>query len=145
MSWTTLRISVRLALREILREPRRTLLTLLGITIGVAAIVAVSLTARSSDEAFSGMYRSLAREAGLEITSVDGSSMEQSILESVIGVPGVQLATGQVQRQSLMTFRDRRIKILLLGIDPAQSESQQRFPVVEGQSLAQKPGILVEQ
>jgi putative ABC transport system permease protein len=76
---------------EMRRRPGRTLLTLLGIVIGVAAVVAISVTNTTTHQAYRDMFESLAGRAALEVVAPGLGGFEERILTP--GVTGSTLAT----------------------------------------------------
>ena len=60
--------------REIRRRPGRATLTLLSITLGMAAIVAVNLGTATTRQAYKRMYAELSGRSALQVTAV-GSAL----------------------------------------------------------------------
>src|SRR5207249_9935454 len=75
--------------REVRAHPGRNLLTLIGIGLGVARVVAVSLASRSSTGAFAEMVDALAGEAVLEVSGGE-VGFGGEVLDIVRGVSGVK-------------------------------------------------------
>src|SRR6266576_3164015 len=55
--------------REVQRRPGRTLLTLAGIVIGVATVVAITATTRASRRSYQEMYEAVGGKAALEVVA----------------------------------------------------------------------------
>ncbi|HUP65662.1 MAG TPA: FtsX-like permease family protein [Thermoanaerobaculia bacterium] len=68
-----------LALRHLTREPLRTLLTIFGIAVGIAVIVAVQLANRSAIGSFTGSIDAIAGRANFQIAA-DAGSLDESML-----------------------------------------------------------------
>ena len=87
-----------LAWRNLHTRPGRTLLTLLGIAMGVAAILATDITNRNVAATLDGLFARALGSAELEITPL---ANEDTIDEAVLGVvqrfPGVQLTVPTVR------------------------------------------------
>jgi putative ABC transport system permease protein len=62
----------RLMVRPLLREPVRTLLTLLAIALGVAVVVAIDLAGTAAAGSFHSSMETLAGENDLEIVTAGG-------------------------------------------------------------------------
>src|SRR5438046_1002515 len=70
--------------REVQRRPGRTLLTLLGIVIGVASVVAITATTRATRRSYRAMYEAVGGAAALEVVAVgqggfDAGEVEQRL------------------------------------------------------------------
>ncbi|HRJ09974.1 MAG TPA: hypothetical protein PLP58_15455, partial [Prosthecobacter sp.] len=59
----------RLILRPLFKEPGRTLLTVLGVTLGVAVMLGIQLANRGSLGGFAAALDAVSGKAALEITS----------------------------------------------------------------------------
>jgi putative ABC transport system permease protein len=93
----------------------RTGLTVLGVALGVATIVAVADINRSVSAAFERMVGTVAGSSALEVTSESGS-VDERLLETVASVPGVEAAAGLVE--AFVGLADHQDETLyLLGID----------------------------
>ena len=69
MHWPRTRSLWKYTTRQVRRRPGRTLLTLLGIGIGVAAIVAIDLTVDTTTHAYRDMFAQVTDRAALEIVT----------------------------------------------------------------------------
>ena len=129
-------------LRNLLRRKTRTLLTVVGIAIGVAAIVALVAIA---DGFASGYYGLLSdSEADLVITQAESFDMSISVIDEAVGpqlaaLPGVKevegVIIGEATTEGLPYF-------MVFGYDP-NGISIQHFRVVEGKGLTAKREIII--
>src|SRR5438552_11732484 len=62
--------------REVQRHPGRTLLTLLGIVIGVATVVAVTATTRATRRSYRAMFEAVGGRAALEVVAPGGGGFD---------------------------------------------------------------------
>lgn len=101
-----------LSLPHLAHHKARTMLTLLGIAIGVGAIVATSSVTDAVFRSFRRTVEATAGRAELLITSGSGG-VSEALLEQVKGVPGVAAATalvsgfvsvGDIEREPLAIF-----------------------------------------
>ena len=76
-------IYLRLGIREFRQRPGRSILTLLSIVIGVAAVVAVSLAAGTTRQAFDDIFTTVAGQAALEVTAPLGTTFEATLADQV--------------------------------------------------------------
>jgi putative ABC transport system permease protein len=64
----------RFAWRELRQRPSRPILTLLSIVIGVAAVVAVTISSGTTHRAFDQIFKAVAGKAQLEVSAPVGTS-----------------------------------------------------------------------
>jgi ABC-type antimicrobial peptide transport system permease subunit len=121
--------------RNLLRRKGRTILTVLGIAIGVAAIVALGAVARGLQAGFEAM--SAGSDADLVLTQGDAisallSSVDEAVAAEIGAWPGVAAIDG-VLLSNAMT--GEASYVYLFGYDP-EGFSIAHFRIVEGESLA---------
>src|SRR5262245_44159251 len=80
------------AIREVRRRPLRSLLTLVGIVLGVAAVTAVSLGTDATRDGYAGMFRTVAGRADLEVLPPAGQGLMPADLAAFDAIPGVRAA-----------------------------------------------------
>ena len=129
-------------LRNLLRRKTRTFLTVVGIAMGVAAIVALVALA---DGFASGYYGLLSgSEADLVITQAESLDMSISVIDEEVGpqlaaLPGVEevegMIIGEATTEGLPYF-------MVFGYDP-KGIGIQHFRVVEGRGLTAKREIII--
>ncbi|MBO9364836.1 MAG: ABC transporter permease [Roseiflexus sp.] len=90
---------MRLAFNNLWRRKTRTLLTLLGIAVGVAAVIALSTFGRGMASGFESL--SLAFGADLQVAQKDAAMIILSTIEEDIGndlrqIPGVTEVAGTI-------------------------------------------------
>jgi putative ABC transport system permease protein len=118
-------------LRDLRHRTLRSVLTLFGILIGVAGIVAISYTARNLAAAQSAVYAD-ASQADLNIGTGDISPTIRNVLERL---PNVTLVEGRVvhyTRASLDTAATRWIDLRLTGIADFERVQINRLELLEG-------------
>ena len=133
----------KLALRQIRQHPSRTALTLASITIGVAAVVAITVAARTTDQAMNAMFQSLTGRASLEVSAAGGGSMPQNVMDRLADVGGIQTAAAVIQRPTVLFFQDHRVKLTSLGIVPETYQDVHPHRITAGKSLDQAKGVLL--
>ena len=75
--------------REARRNPVRTLLAILSVTIGVSAVVSVRLGSTSAKEAFYKLQEAVTGKFDLEVVASDATPFDASVAETVESVSGV--------------------------------------------------------
>ncbi len=123
----------KFTLREIRNRPGRATLTLLSIVIGVAAMVAVDIGTTTTHLAYQNMYEGMAGRAAFEVVAEDGSFFPEDIVQRIGQVPGVKTAVPSVQKVSILWFKEAKVSLLVMGIDPKQDEAVRDYKLYEGE------------
>jgi ABC-type antimicrobial peptide transport system permease subunit len=126
-------------LKNLFRRKGRTILTLVGISIGVAAIVALGAVAKGLKAGFSAMSQS--SQADLVLSQSESltalmSSVDESVAEEVRMLPSVAAVDGMLYSNALI---DDESYLILFGYDP-EGFAIEHFRIIEGQSLADAHG-----
>src|SRR5262249_38912008 len=125
----------RYILRDSGRRPGRTLLTVTGIVLAVAAVTAVRLSNHATRESYAGMYRQLAGRADLEVLRGDGQSTFRADLDALNRVKGVQTAVPLLQLSAGLPGSDGPAPLFLVGIDPRHDSAVRTLELLEGDAL----------
>jgi putative ABC transport system permease protein len=131
-------------LREMQRRPTRTLLTLLGIVIGVGAVVGIMTTAQATRRAYREMFESVTGRASLEIVADGLGGFDPASVANVAAVPGVRAAVPVIQAPAGLVGPSGAVPVLLLGIDPELDGAARVLPLQQGQILDKRDGVLLE-
>ncbi len=129
------------ALRNVLRQPVRTLLTVIGIGIAMVAIVLLRALGDGAIDAVSGMAGgSGAHLVGSQAeASIDLSQIDEGVVRRMTTLPGVQAAegflTGYTALGDLPFF-------IVFGYQP-RGLSIRSFPIVEGEPLVTNRQIIL--
>jgi ABC-type antimicrobial peptide transport system permease subunit len=121
------------ALRNILRQPTRTMLTVVGIGIAMMAIVLLGAMGEGLMDTVTGMAGGMgAQLVGIEAdASVDLSTIDEGVVRRIATMPGVQAAegflTGYTSVNDLPFF-------IVFGYQP-RGRAIREFRIVEGQPL----------
>lgn len=135
-----------MALRNLRTRPWRTLLTMLGITLGVAVVLAIDITNQSTLDSIEAMFQRAVGQAELLVIPPAGEeTLEGELLEWVQAAPGVQVAaptawvytrlandSGSEQAywgaQGVQVGRSLEVR----GIDPALDPQVRVFALLKG-------------
>ncbi|MCS7285662.1 MAG: ABC transporter permease [Anaerolineae bacterium] len=125
-----------MVLRNLFRRKGRTILTLFGIAIGVAAIVALGAVASAFREGLASIVRG--SEADFVVTQAGAftaimGSIDQAIADEVRAMPEVAAVDGMVFASAIL---DDGSYLFCLGLDP-QGFAIRRFRILEGERLDQ--------
>lgn len=129
--------------REIRRRPGRTALTFLGIAIGVAAIVGVSITIGTTRRVYREMFEALTGRASLEVISEGQAGFDAAVLPRLESVPGVKLAVPVIQAPAAFMGAEGSSGVIVLGIDPARDGAVRDYLFNEGAQLKADDEILI--
>ena len=107
--------TARLALNRIWATKIRSLLTMLGVVIGVAAIVALTSIV---DGASQGINKSLATLGTnqLNITAMAPDALTEQDAEALAGLEGVSVMFVQAQNEGTIATQDKRVNARLVGV-----------------------------
>jgi putative ABC transport system permease protein len=119
-------------LREMQRHPGRMLLTLLGIALGLATVVATRLTVRNVDRAYRDLFEGVAGRPALEITAKGQGGFAADSVKGLERVSGVKSVTPRIHSAAALVNGGESVAVPVLGIDPSSAAD---WPVREGQPL----------
>ncbi len=124
-----MRYLFRLALRNLWIRKTRTVLTTLGIVLGVAAIVSIAITRQSAIDSVDNVFREVAGDADITISNaVEEEAFKQRILTKVQDLPDVKRAAPLIRLLTLPTSEVDNWQLdgailftgmTLYGLDPA--------------------------
>ncbi len=107
-----------ISLRHIRHQKARTITAMLGITLGVATMVAIDIVNASVLRSFEDSINHITGKAVLQITGAE-SGFPEAMLERVQKVPGVEFALPVIQTNALFSDGSRQ-SFIILGIDALQ-------------------------
>ncbi len=139
-----------LTLRSLRTRPARMLLSMLGIVLGVAGIMAIGMVTQTALDSVRRVFSDASGKANLVITSAetDGGSLSQGLLRRVAAVEGVALALPKLQQQAqlasdaplaemgLSFFGASTGGLSLQGIDPELDTQVRSYKLVAGRFLS---------
>jgi ABC-type lipoprotein release transport system permease subunit len=129
--------------KNLFRRKGRTLLTLLGISIGVAAIVALGAVAQGLKAGFASMTQGSQADLVLsqaEALTVLMSSIEESVASEMRAWPEVSDLDGVLFGNALLDGPSGITYLFFFGHDP-EGFSIAHYRIVEGQALADARGV----
>jgi putative ABC transport system permease protein len=130
---------------EILRRPGRAMLTLFSVVIGVATVLAISLSITTTRQALRDMYQTLAGRAALEVRTDAGDSFGSEVLKTLDRTPGVQAAVPILQQRTILYSHSQRFQLMVLGIDPKKETQARDYVFAEGRAFPGEDQVLLEQ
>src|SRR5438552_7307200 len=87
--------------REVQRRPGRTLLTLLGIVIGVATVVAITATTRATRRSYRAMFDEIGGKSALEVTTPGQGGFDPVPVQKALKeVKGIAATAGVIQTRA---------------------------------------------
>jgi putative ABC transport system permease protein len=129
--------------REIQRRPGRMLLTLLGITLGLATVVATRLTIHTVDRAYRELFEGVSGRASLEVTAKGQGGFNPGVTRGLESVPGVKAVVPRIQRAAALVGPAGSVAIPVLGIAP-DSLAAADWPLREGRPIAGDDDALID-
>ncbi|HET7181093.1 MAG TPA: FtsX-like permease family protein [Candidatus Limnocylindrales bacterium] len=140
----------RLAWRAVVARPLRSLLTIVGIALGIA-VLSASLTLGSAlDAAVDKTVRDLVGRADLRVSGFLESGLSSNSIDTITATDGVIAATPVIEHRTFTIGRPNggtADAITVLAIDPATYTRMHDLPLVAGASLdtATEPVVLVSE
>ena len=154
--------NLRFSLRSLRTRPTRMLLSTFGIVLGVATILAISITNQTALESVKRLFSDTAGKANLVVVnaSAESSILSEKILRQVQENPQIASAVPSIHINTLLAdqvntpeiglsfFGSEVGGLTIYGIDPALDPNVREYTLVEGSFLSQDPNssevVLVE-
>ncbi len=130
--------------REVQRRPGRTVLTLLGIVIGVAGVVATGVMLHAMRHAYRDVFETATGRAALEVVAEGYTGFDADVAVSLEAVPGVRAALPVIQSPAALTSAAGTQAVLVLGVDPDREELARDYVLRAGCPLGKEAGLLLE-
>ncbi|HNS50779.1 MAG TPA: FtsX-like permease family protein [Anaerolineae bacterium] len=141
--------TLAMAIRSLRARPSRTLLTVAGIVLGVAVILAISITNLSTLDSLAGVFSAASGKANLVVLSATDNEegFAERVRGVVLGTPGVQDAVPSLQMTVFLAGQDlagqretsmlggATIRLVVYGIDPSIDDRAREYAAVEGSLL----------
>ncbi len=135
---------LRLSLGETRRRPLRALLTLLGLTIGVATTLAIALAIHTTRATYRGMFEELTGRASLEVVAAGGGGFDPASLDWLEAEPEIEAVIPVLQSPVAILGRAGPTLAIAVGIDPARDAPARRFRLHAGSALGEERGVLLD-
>jgi len=114
----------RYAWRSLAARPARSLLTTLGIALGVGLLVAALAVNAGLDASVAQTVASLTGRSDLRVSAFAETGLSVATLDKLAAVPGVALTAPAIERRSYLSSDPGRptssLPVTVLGIDPAR-------------------------
>lgn len=138
-----------LAFRNLRVRLVRTSLTVAGIVLGVAVILAIAVTNRSIYKGLEALFADVAGNADLTVraASENDEGFGQQILERIREVEGVIAAVPSTADATMLMLGDKEVSLTVYGVDPAVDREMRPYEVIEGEFLPEgdKYAVIVAQ
>ncbi len=140
---------VRYAWRALAARRARTLLTVVGIALGVGVLVAALGVDAGLDASIDRTVASMVGRADLRVTAFEESGLTAETLHELGGVQGIAVIAPAIERKTFLASQAGRpvetAPVTILGIDPATEPRVRDMPLARGVPLtgAGDPSALV--
>jgi putative ABC transport system permease protein len=128
-------------LREVQRRPGRTALTLLGIALGLATVVATRLSVHTVDRAYRDLFEGVSGRAALEITAKGQGGFAAESVTALDRVRGVRGIVPRIQSAGALVNGSQSLAVPFLGLDARHAAD---WPVRDGEPLLNDDEILLD-
>jgi putative ABC transport system permease protein len=129
--------------REVQRRPGRMLLTLLGIILGLATVVATRLTIHTVDQAYRELFEGVSGRASLEVTAKGFGGFNPGVARGLESVPGVKAIVPRIQSAAALVGPAASVAVPVLGIAP-NSMAVADWPLREGRPIGGDDDALID-
>ena len=129
----------RLAWRTVASRPLRSLLTIVGIALGVGVLSASLTIGAALDVAVDRTVRDMVGRADIRISGFAENGLSDAALAVIRATPGVTAAAEVVERRTFLEGKPNggaASAVTVLGIDPASYADLHDLPLASGQPLA---------
>jgi putative ABC transport system permease protein len=127
------------AWRGLVARPARTILTILGIAVGVGALVAALAVNAGLETSIDRTVTSLVGRADLRVAAFTDAGLSDATLTALDAVPGVALTAPAIERRSFLSSEPGRPPatqpVTVLGIDPSREPRVRDLVVARGAPL----------
>lgn len=130
--------------RAMWRRPGRTVLTLLSIVIGVAAVVSISVTAATTRNAYGDMFSLVTGRTSLVVDGEAGAAIDETLRDEMAQQPDVAAAVPIIQRYTSMFAHNERLRIQFLGVTPELEQQVRTYELVSGRQLGERRELLID-
>ncbi len=128
-------------LREFQRHPGRTILTLLGIALGLAAVVATRLSIRTVDRAYRELFEGVSGRPALEIAAKGQGGFAAEAVSGLDRVAGVKAVVPRIQSAAALVCGSQSLAVPLLGLDAIGAAD---WPIRDGRPLCDDAELLLD-
>jgi len=128
-------------IREMQRRPGRMLLTLLGIALGLATVVATRLTIRTVDRAYRDLFEGVAGRPALEVTAKGQGGFAADAAAGLEQIRGVEAVLPRIQSAAALVSASGSVAVPVLGTDRGGAAD---WPVREGRPLSSDGDALLD-
>ena len=123
----------RYMFREVRRRPGRTVLTLVGIVIGVQALVAIPVSIETTRYAHRDLFEGLTGKAALEVVSLGQGGFAPGLAAEFERVQGVGAAVPVIQSSAAILGRSALVPVMTLlstSMGPALTSKKKPAPML---------------
>lgn len=133
----------KFSLRELTSRPLRVALTALSIVIGVAAVVSVSISSKTTRAAHERMFSAVTGRASLEVVAEGGGGFPLSVASELDQLPGAQ-AVPLIRRYTIVYFQGKKVRVQALGIVPDRDRLVRDYEVTAGEMVGRGTGVVLD-
>jgi len=139
-----------LSLRSLRARPLRVLLSMFGITIGVAGILAIGIANQAAMDSITRLFEDTSGRVDLMVTAASSDSgFSDSLARSLVNVPGVQIALPILKAQTALASSSAQTELglsffgtnsgglILYGVDPLGEPQARDYTITNGRFLSE--------
>ncbi len=125
-------------------RPGRTFVTVAGMSLGIAAIVAVAMASVASDQAITKMKQGVSGRISLEVVTESGRPFDEGLADRLRACQGVATVIATFTHPTPVYSADARATLIATGVDPNTDIGLLGFEMAEGVWLNEKAGVVLD-
>jgi len=141
----------RLAWRTLAARPLRSILTILGVSLGVGVLTASLTMSAGIEAAVERTVRDVVGSADLRVSAFLEGGLSTATVETVRGTPGVEVVAPTIERRTFLapgspgTVGGVRDAVTVVGIEPVSWSRLHELEMIEGSRLSRpdEPSALI--
>jgi putative ABC transport system permease protein len=132
------------ALREVLRRPARSLLTVFGIAVGVATVVASTMAMHSARRGCADLFDDFTGPRAVEVTAAGNTGFDGGIATVLEALPGIRAAVPRIQAAAALVGHSGAVPTVVLGVGLDRPTATEHLLLLDGRALQANGELLMD-
>lgn len=134
----------RIVLGNVWSRPGRSLLSILSIACGVAAVLAVSQAISLTRHQLESLKQASANRPTLEVRKNDGKAFGKNEISAVADLPSVRSLVFAINRATSIVTEESELSTLVVGVDLEQFRTVAEFKMVAGRAYEESGEVCLD-
>lgn len=132
------------SLRELGRRPVRSLLTVVGIAVGVATVVASTTAMQAARLGCADLFDDLSGPRSLVVTAASNAGFDGRIRTELEAIPGIRACLPRVRSAAALLGPSGPVPTVVVGEDLDSPQATEHFRLLDGRGLRAEGEILLD-